>query len=260
MNRLPAILAAAVALMAELCSASTTNVVTNATKAVDAPAWKRTFVLGLPGGELVDPTGTLAPYTRLKAITSANDQLDHISADAIASISNQLARLYSNTNRIADFTRKQFVQAHLYPDMIGRDNWWSYNAREWTDGTNDYAWVYFSRDLLVAPVLKRRYRTETSTNVVEGQWMDWRTNDLPMVEGFANCHLIRYERPEDARMAVCFSNPYVRNGSADGGFDFGSRTFVVDGEFYYTGAWTNSAGKIWLFNNGVKVKGETDVQ
>lgn len=260
MNRLPAIVLVLSAFLTAALRPAAAVEVTNVTDAVDAPAWKRTFILGIPGGKLVDPTGTLAPYTRLASIEAANSNLTHISAQAIASISNQLHRLYASTNHIADFTRKQFVQAHLYPDMTGRDNWWSYNAREWTDGTYDYAWVYFSRDLVVPPVVKRRYRTETSTNVVEGQWINWSTNGLPMVEGFANCHLIRYERPEDARMAVCFSNPYVKNGSDEQGFDFGSRTFAVDGEFYYTGAWTNSAGKIWLFDNGVKVKGETDVQ
>ena len=254
MKRLLAILA--IALSASASAATLTNVTAN----VDAPAWKRTHIIGLPGGKLVDPTGTLAPYSKMAAITAANDELNHISAEAIASISNQLARLYANTNRIANFSRKMFVQAHLYPDMTGRDNWWSYIPRQWTDGTNDWAWVYFSRDLTVAPVLKRRYRTETSTNVVEGAWVNWSTNNLPMIEGFANCHLIRYERPEDCRMVVVFNNPYVFNGTKEQGFDFGSRTFTIDGEYYYTGAWTNALGKIWSFNNGVKVRGETDVQ
>ena len=73
MKRLLAILA--IALSASASAATLTNVTGN----VYAPAWKRTHIIGLPGGKLVDPTGTLAPYSKMAAITAANDEIGRAS-------------------------------------------------------------------------------------------------------------------------------------------------------------------------------------
>ena len=233
--------------------------VTNATSDVVVKGWRREYVYGLGGGRIHDPSGKIASWERAAVVKAAAENVGEVADAARSAASNSLRRLYGVTNNVADYSRKMFVQVHLYPDLQSLTNCWGRVVDEWTDGSADHCWVYFSRAFPVAPVMKRRYLGETETNWVEGAWTDW-TNGVRTVDGYEGCREIVYARPEAFRDRNCFANPYVNFGTPEGGFDFGSRTFEVDGRLFFTGAWTNAAGKIWWFNNGVKVLEEEDVE
>ncbi len=236
------------------------GVKTNTTSAVTKRGWKRTHIIGLPGGKLLDASGKVADYVSGKAYTDVASNQYVLIESAMTGCSNALQRLYAVTNRIELFKKKLFVMAHTYPDMVGRDNFWMYTAQESTDGTNDYAYIYFSVDITNSvPVVKRRYISETGTNIVQGTWVNY-TNDNFTIDGCYHCRRIVFERPEEMRRLVVYPNPYATIGDTQSYFDFGPTFFTVNGEEYYTGAWTNAQGKVFRWSNGVKVGGVKDVQ
>lgn len=238
--------------------AAETVTVTNKTSPVTVKGWKRTYVYGLSDGRLIDPSGKIASYAAGAAEGATTKKLADIADEARIAANEQLDRLYSKTNLISTFTKKIFVQAVLYPDLTMLSNCWGRVVGEWTDGTNDHAWVYFSREFKVPPVMKRRYRSELATNYVEGVWKDFSAPGQ-LIDGYAGCKEISFVRPDFARNVNCFPSVYLRFGTREAGFDFGTRVFTIDNELYYTGAWTNAQGKIWWWNNGVKTRGEADV-
>lgn len=242
-----------------LGQSSAVDTYTNKSDTVTVKGWRRYYVYGLGDGTLIDPSGTIASFAAGAAVGATTMKLTEIAEEARLTASNNLARMYAVTNLLSTFTRKIFVQAHLYPDLTMFSNCWGRVAREWTDGTNDHCFVYLSREFLSPPILKRTYRSETETNTVEGVWTDF---DAPgvIIDGYEGCKEIVYERPEGFRNVNCFAQPYLRFGTPEAGFDFGTRLFLIDGKDYFTGAVTNSLGKIWWFNNGVKVRGEADVE
>ena len=247
-------------LFSVLLFASHGGEMTNVTQTVLKRGWKRTHVIGLPGGTLLDASGKITDYVKGKTYTDVTSNQSAIIEGAMQGCTNALERLYAVTNRIELYQKKLFVMAHTYPDMVSRDNFWMFTPRETTDGTNDYAYIYFSVDITNSiPVVKRRYISETGTNIVQGTWVNY-TNDNFMVEGCAHCRRIVFKRPEGMERLVVYPNPYATIGDVNTYFDFGPTMFTVNDEEYYTGTWTNSNGKIFRWTNGVKVGGIQDAQ
>lgn len=232
---------------------------TNYTPSVTVKGWKRYYVTGFADGTLADPSGKIASRAQGAAIEAAAKAVAHLADEAKRESEKILGELYAKTNLISTFSKKIFVQAELYPDLVRLTNCWGKVASEWTDGTNDVCMIYFSRDFKAPPKISRRYRTELETVYVEGKWTDF---DAPgkLVEGYEGCKEIRFRRPEAVWGVNCFSRSYLKFGREDGGFDFGTRTFTIDGELYYTGEWTNALGRVWRFNNGVKTGDEYEVR
>ena len=236
------------------------EIVTNISNAVTVKRWERHYIYGFADGTLHDPSGKIASKAHAAGIEASIKSLTEIAEDARRAAAQNLERMYAVTNLIDTFTRKIFVQATLYPQFASFSNCWGRVASEWTDGTNDICMVYLSREFKVPPVIKRRYITELSTNLVEGVWTDFSASGQ-IVDGYEGCKEIRFKRPEGVTGKNCFSRQYLKFGIPGSGFDFGTRVFAVDGEIYYTGTWTNALGKIWRFNNGVNVtEEEVDVQ
>ena len=229
---------------------------TNVTSAVEVKGWKRHYVYGTADGNLIDPSGKIASYAAGAAEGETTQMLSELADESQSVATNNLARMYAVTNLLETFTKQIYVQAHLYPDLTQLSNCWGRVVREWTDGSRDHCWVYFSRTINVPPTMKRRYSSETGTNWVEGVWTDFA--DTRLVDGYENCREIVYERPADFAMRNTFSQPYLNFGMPDTGFDFGTRAMTLDGELPLTCAVTNSLGKVWWWVNGVKVRGETD--
>ena len=256
-----ALVAAAAFLAPSGASASVSTNEPSATDAVTVKGWRRTYVYGTADGRLVDPSGKIASYASGAAEGATTKRLSEIADAAEDAAAKNLERMYSVTNLLATFTKKIFVKAHLYPDLVALSNCWGRIAGEWTDGTNDHCWVYFSRELKIPPTMKRVYRSETETNAVEGVWTDF-TNETARatVDGYEGCREIVYVRPAAHVMQNCFPQPYLRFGTEEGGFDLGTRVFTLDDELGFTGAVTNSTGKVWWYNNGIKVREEQDVQ
>lgn len=251
--------ALAISAVAANLSPAATVLMTNATSAVELRGWRRTYVYGLGDGRLIDPSGRVADGVAAQALMAAQTNMGAVVAAAQASATAQVARVYAVTNEIANFTKRIFVQVHLRPDLTSPSNLWGYVAREWTDGETDHAWVYFSRELEIPPVVKRTYRGELATNTVEGAWTDFR-NGRETVNGYEGCRELTFERPEEFRGKVTFRNPHVGMGSALAGFDFGNVAFTVDGGHFFTGAFTNANGKIHRWVNGVRTGGENEAR
>jgi len=234
---------------------------TNTTSAVEVKGWKRHYIYGKADGMIHDPSGKVSPWVQAASIASTTRELSQIADAARVAASNNLERMYAVTNQVSTFTKKIFVQAQIYPDLTKLTNCWGRVVKEWTDGTNDHCWVYFSRELKTAPVMKREYKAQTFTNVVEGVWaVPSFTNQSVMVDGYAGCKELIYHRPDAFVMKNCFTQPYLKWGTQEAGFNFGQRVFTIDDALPFTGSWTNSLGKIWKFNNGTLVGEPTDVQ
>lgn len=232
---------------------------TNYTDAVEIKGRKYWYVYGFADGTLFDPSGKIASQAHAVGVKAAIGELEAVVEEARASAAENLKRMYAVTNLLETFTRKIFVQATLYPDMNELVNCWGRVVTEWTDGTNDTCMVYFSREFKVPPVMKRRYITELGTNTVEGVWTDFES-DGQLVDGYEGCKEIRFKRPDGVIGKNCFSRQYLKFGSRETGFDFGTRVFTIDDEIYYTGSWTNVLGEVLRFNNGINTTEVQDVK
>ena len=232
---------------------------TNYTPSVTVKGWKRHYVTGFADGTLADPSGKIASRAHAAGVEAAAKAVAQLADEARRESEKILGELYAKTNLISTFTKKIFVQAELYPDLTKLVNCWGKVVSEWTDGTNDVCMIYFSREFKVPPKISRRYRTELESIYVEGKWTDF---DAPgkLVDGYEGCREIVFKRPEAVLGVNCFSRGYLKFGREDGVFDFGTRTFTIDGELYHTGEWTNALGRVWRFNNGVKTGDEYEVR
>lgn len=227
-----------------------TNIVSNVQT---LKQWRRQYVLQDQYGELIEPSGTLLSHARGANMETTAASLTNITAAAFAGLTNGLERLWSVTNKIPD--RGVTLALTMNPG-VDRTNLWFYAAAQTSDGTNDVAWYYSSYKLNTMPKIQRRYYGETETFYVEGEFIDWK-NDNIETNGFSGCKRVRFTRPEFARGVTLVPNPHVKIGSPTHGFDFGGCVVTVNGRPTLTGYITNGVKRLY-FDNGI-FKGEEDI-
>ena len=238
--RLTASIIAALALCIA-ASAQTSNVET-------VKAWKRTHVMGVPGGTLRDPTGSIADAQRLAATVESVAASSNLVSASAAGLSNALARLYAVTNRTAEFSGRIYLAADMEDDP-GYENVWGAVVGETveTNGTLHY-FCHYSRVLATPP------RTRWSFDVAPGSvlWSDGVTstnNATTTVNGYA-CYDISVPPPAGVGNVVLRANKFMRIGApgypldiADAGLRLIRAGTTNDA---YTGsvAYTNVAGSV----------------
>ena len=233
-------------------NAVTTNLVSNVQT---AKGWRRYHVIGVEGGTLRDASGTIADYASGAAVEASAALLPEIAAAANEGLTNALARLYAVTNNIGNFTDRVYVAGDLSADDVERENFYAYVAGEAWDGVNDVLYVWFPAELPSAPRIKWRYTTSVGEYWVAGDFeTPWDTKTYT-VNGFEGCHKCVVARPREVCNITMRVNAYPQFGSEADGFDFARRRFaLVDGvatNLPWTGSWTNRAGVVHRWNNGV---------
>lgn len=175
--------------------------------------WTRTHVMGVPGGTLLDPTGTIADAQRLAAATASIAQSSNLVAAANAGTSNALSRLYAVTNKVSEFSGRIYLAADMDDDP-GYSNVWSAVVSESveTNGTMHYYCAY-SRALVSPPRTRWAFETAAGTSL----WADGvvATNNVTTnVLGLA-CYDIAVVKPSGVGNVVLRTNKFMKFG-ADG--------------------------------------------
>lgn len=197
--------------------------------------WRRSYVLKTGTGELVDPSGVLSSYAKMKTLEEIAADTTTLSSAAFAGMSQALNALYAQTNNLP--TNGVSICFYMRPG-VDRQNFWGFEAASHTDGTNDLAWVYFSQSLNVPPKVTRRYYGEEQTAFVDGTFDDFQ--NTVTTNGYTGCRLLRFTRPEFARGVLLVPNPVLGIGRPGSGLHLGSALVSVDGRDTLTGTLTNS--------------------
>lgn len=217
------------------------SVVTNLdSNVVSTRQWKRHYIMRSGAGDLVDATGVLATYAKVKTMEAVLDDIEEVTTAAFQGMQAALDQLYALTNNLPDVGCS--LKLALQPDSM-RQNFWAYIAAQTTDGTNDTAWVWFSQELETPPKLTRRYWGETETGWAEGVFPDGLASPVS-TNGFSGCHRVTYERPAFAKGVLLVPDEYLGIGAPDRGLSFASAIVTVDGKLTYTGLLTNSVSVV----------------
>jgi len=210
-------------------------------------AWRRDYVMGDPAtGELIDPTGTIAPATRQYALDAALAASSNLVVAAYTGLTNALARLYACTNRISEFDGRIYIAADMDNDE-GYSNLWSAVISEAT-GTNNviHYYCHYSRELATPPKTMWEFDISESNKVWVAGLAD--TNNVTTnVLGYA-CYNIAVQRPAAALNMTVRANKFMKLGSPAIPFDLAPSGLVV-----ISGGTTNTpyTGTIVTTNAGI---------
>ncbi len=173
-------------------------------------AWQRTHIMGVPGGTLLDPTGTLADAQRLAATQAAVTESSNLVAAANTGLTNALARLYAVTNRVSEFTGRLYIAADMDDDPDYENLQGLRVAETETNGVIHY-FVHYTRELAAPP--------KTLWHIEAGGGSDWwvtgeteTNNVLTNVLGYA-CYDIQVVRPAAAGNIVLRSHKFLKFGA-----------------------------------------------
>jgi len=196
----------AILLIAADAVAQTSNVQT-------VRAWTRTHVMGLPGGTLRDPTGTIADAQRQAAAESAIEESGNIVAAAGQGLTNALERLWEAADATNRFTGRLYLAADMDADPDA-ENIEAYVVAESVDpGGAIHYYTHYTRLLETAP--RTVWAFEPSPGVAYWAPGSIDTNKpLTNVLGHA-CYDIRVERPPQVGNIILRTNRFLEWGTPD---------------------------------------------
>lgn len=221
-----------------LCvSAQTSNVET-------VKAWTRTHIMGLPGGGLYDPTGTIADGQRQAAAAAMIGASSNIVAAAGTGLTNALQRLWSAASETNKFTGRMYLAADAESDP-GYENIESFVVREVYESNTVHYFCHYTRLLDEAPLTVWAFRPSPDALYWSRGVID--TNAaLTNISGYA-CYEIVVERPAQAAGILLRTHKYMKWGTDDTPLDIpdAGLELVCNGvtNVPFTGsvAWTNEA-------------------
>jgi hypothetical protein len=134
-----------------------------------------------------------------------------------------------------------------------RTNLTAYVVKTTTAGVVDTQWVWYNRQIDLAPNRYVVYETYDRATTNKAEWVDW-TNAVTVVKNgrtWEGCHVCTVARPTWAQGGACLDLPNETFGGPLG-FDFGDLLLTSGGEPLYTGFVTNGAtGAVLYFDNGL---------
>ena len=233
-----------------------TNIVSNV---ATVRQWSRQYVFVDGAGELHDPSGQLVAYADEIGRQNRAGDVQQVIVGAHSGMTNALQRVYDLTNRVPE--RGVALRFSMEPSTE-RQNFFAYIVDESTDGTNDVARYYFSHVLDVPPKIQRRYRSANASVYVGGEWLDYSTNGVAVVDAqgvtWNGCNAIRFARPAWAFGYPVRPNRHCTIGHPVSGLDFAGAMVFVDGRPTLTGYVTNGLKRAY-FNNGA-LKAMEDIE
>lgn len=229
-------------------SAGATNIVITS-ETIEEPAWKRQVVMMRGNGEIMNDSGKVGSAAASAAAGEAADHAGEISEAAGVAMTNALLALeVASANAATNAIALALVAA---PEM-SRMNLTAYVVKTETDGMNDTQWVWFNREIALAPNRYVVYETYDRATTNKAEWVDW-TNAVTVVKNgrtWEGCHVCTVARPTWAQGGACLDLPNETFGGPLG-FDFGDLLLTSGGEPLYTGFVTNGAtGAVLYFDNG----------
>lgn len=220
-----------------LLAAQTSNVET-------VRAWRRTHVMGLPGGTLRDPTGTIAEGQRAAAAAALSGASSNIVSGAAEGLTNALERLWAVAAETNRFTGRLYLAADMEADP-DCENIEAYVVAE-SAGTGGlmHCYTHYTRQLAEAPRTVWLFELAPGTVYWAPGAID--TNaPLTNVLGYA-CYDIRVQRPPQAGNMILRTHRFLGWGAPDTPLDVSD-----DGIEIVSGGVTNRpyTGSV-VFTNG----------
>lgn len=246
---LAAILTAAAARAQLAATAGTTNIVITS-ETITEPAWKRQVVMQDGAtGEIVNDSGAVGSAAESAAAGDAAERAAEIGDAANASMTNALRTL---TVAQADAATNAIALALVVMPEMSRTNLTAYVVKTETAGAIDTQWVWYNRQIDLAPNRYVVYQTHDRAATNKAEWVEWQTTTNLTHNGrtWEGCHVCTVTRPTWAQGATCLDLPNDRLGGPSG-FDFGDLLLTVGGVPAYTGIVSNGVtGAVLYFDNG----------
>ena len=234
--------------------------VTYSSTATNVVGLSRQTVSVTADGVVVDRSGTIVAAADTIAVDKAAAEVGGISEAARDAMRGGLEGLYTATQNMA--SASYAIRLSVRPETE-RANLTSYVVDVDSDGTTDTLWVWYNRELAVAPNRSQTYEYFGGYELAKCTWTDsegaaWVPEGTTRtVNGrtWTGVHKCVCERPAWARGLQC---QHIRNdtwgGNADG-FAFGNIVPLIGGAVPYTGWVTNriTGAKMAYFENGFAV-------
>jgi len=219
-------------------SAQTSNVET-------VKAWRRTHVIGIPGGGLLDPTGTIADGQRSAAAAAMIAESSNIVAAAGQGLTNALQRLWGAADHTNDFTGRLYLAADMDDDP-DYENIEAFVIREEYASNTVHYFTHYTRLLETAPNTVWAFSPSPGVTYWSPGSID--TNaPLTNILGYA-CYDITVERPAQVGNIILRTNKFLKWGAADTPLDIADTGLeIVSGgttNAPYTGSVTYTNGTV----------------
>lgn len=179
-------------------------------------AWRRTHVIGLPGGTLLDPTESIADGQRQAAVETSLQASSNIVAAAANGLTNALARLWNVADETNRFTGRLYIAADMDTDP-DYGNLEAFVVGEANDATNVHYYTCYTRALSEPP--RTLWSFELAPGVVYWSPGSIDTNaSLTNLLGYA-CYDICVPRPAQVGNMILRANKFLMWGTPDTPFD-----------------------------------------
>lgn len=234
---------------AQLAAAGGTTNIVIVSEPVEEPAWKRQVVMQSADGGILNDSGQVGSAAEAAAAGEAAEHAGEISDAANVAMTNALVTLDEAAGQAA--TNAIALALVAAPETV-RSNLTAYVVKTESDGTNDTQWVWFNRQLALAPSRYVVFETYGRAATNRAEWVEW-TNTVTVVRNgrtWEGCHVCTVARPAWARGVACLDLPNEKFGGPFG-FDFGDMLLTTGGQPLYTGLVTNGVtGEVLYFDNG----------
>lgn len=245
---LAAILAATTAQAQLFAERGATNIVITS-ETIEEPAWKRQVVMQDGAGAIFNDGGRVGSAAESAAAGEAAERATEIGEAANIAMTNALRTL--TTAQTGAATNAIALALAVMPET-SRTNLTAYVVKTTTAGAVDTQWVWYNRQISLAPNRYVVYETHDRAATNKVAWVDWQTTETITHNGrtWEGCHRCTVTRPTWAQGATCLDLPNDRLGGPSG-FDFGDLLVTVGGVPAYTGIVSNSVtGAVLYFDNG----------
>lgn len=205
MKHLPFIASMLLCASALLSQAQTSNVET-------VKAWTRTHIMGIPGGTVLDPTGTIADGQRAAAAAAIIVESSDIVAAANTGLTNALKRLDDAAANTNNFTGRLYLAAEMDDDP-DCENIEAFVVREVYESNTVHYFTHYTRALATPPATVWEFNpapgvTYWATGTVATN------NATTNIFGYA-CYDIAVGRPAAVGNILLRTNKFLKWGTAD---------------------------------------------
>lgn len=220
--------------------------------------YTRQVLMGDQNTNLVDRSGVVVTKAETVALDLAADEVKTIADATKAGTEEALDDLYSKTNSMARYSKNYQI---YFPPETTRSNITGYVAKESSDLTTDYQWVWYNYLFTMKPIRQVAYCGSVQTQEVKSVWLKadgtegWEPDGISIVDEFGQtwngCHKCKLVRPTWAQGYRCYSRRNDRIGER-GGFSLGDANMTVDGIVPVTGVFTNLVNRsIEYYDKGI---------
>ena len=216
---------------------------------VEEPAWKRQVVMQDGEGKIYNDDGKVGSAAESAAAGEAAEHAAEISDAANVAMTNAVRVLTDAAGNAA--TNAIGLSLVVLPET-SRTNLTAFVVKTESDGVTDTQWVWFNRQINLAPNRFVVYETYDRASTNKVTWTDWTNTVTVTYNGrtWEGCHVCTVVRPGWAQGVTCLDSPNEKFGGPSG-FDFGDLLLTMDGEPLYTGFVTNGVtGAVLYFDNG----------